>query len=62
MGLVKRQTAERRWGMLGVIPLADRDRMHNRRCGIDRRKSNATLDDLWVLFPQSPPDDHGQIK
>ena len=62
MGLVKRQPGERRWGMLSEFPLTDCDGVQvaqDRRYGDDRRKSNATLEDLLILFSQPPTEDPG---
>ena len=63
MGLVKRQPGERRWGMLSEYPLTDSDGVHvahDRRDGVDRRKSSAALEDLLILFSQLPSEDPGQ--
>jgi len=62
MGLVKRQPGERRWGMLAEFPLTDCGGVqvaHDRRDGDDRRKSNAALEDLLILFSQLPSEDPG---
>jgi hypothetical protein len=63
MGLVKRQSGERRWGMPVEFPLRDCDGMHvalDRRSVSDRRKSPASLEDLLILFSQLPSEDPGQ--
>lgn len=57
MGLVKRQPGDRRWGMPAEYPLTDCDGVQvtrDRRSGIDRRRSIASLEDLLILFSQLP--------
>ena len=57
MGLIKRQSGERRWGMPAEYPLMDSGGVHvmlDRRSGSDRRKSTADLEDLLILFSQLP--------
>lgn len=62
MGLVKRQPWDRRRGMPVEYPLTDCDSLqvaHDRRKGVDRRESPASLEDLLILFSQLPSDDPG---
>lgn len=57
MGLRKRQSGERRWGLPAEFPLTDREGVHvlrDRRREGDRRKAIATLEELLVLFSQLP--------
>lgn len=63
MGLVKRQQGDRRWGMPVELPLTDCGGayvLHDRRGDADRRKSPASLEDLFILFSQLPSGDPGQ--
>jgi len=63
MGIVKRQAGERRWELPAGFPLAGHDGVlvaHDRRHGSDRRKSSASMEDLWILFSQLPSEDPGQ--
>lgn len=63
MGIVKRQSGERRWELPARFPLSDDHGMnvaYDRRRGSDRRQATASLDDLWVLFSQLPSEDPGQ--
>jgi len=63
MGIVKRQPGERRWEMPAEFPLAGHNGVrvaHDRRNGSDRRKSSASMEDLWVLFSQLPSENPGQ--
>jgi hypothetical protein len=46
--------------MLDGFPYNGHCDQHERRCGLDRRKSPASLEDLWGLFPEPPPDEPGQ--
>jgi hypothetical protein len=60
MSLVKRQPGERRWEMSDEFPLTDCDGRHvawDRRYDVDRRKSIASLEELLILFSQSPTED-----
>jgi hypothetical protein len=62
MGLVKRQSGDRRWGMPVEYPLTDCDGMRvaqDRRNGVDRRKSITTLEDIMALISQLPAKDQG---
>jgi hypothetical protein len=55
MGIVKRQAGDRRWGMPAEFPLTDSQGIcivRDRRSGIQRRRSIATLEDLFVRFSQ----------
>jgi hypothetical protein len=36
--------------------------LRDRRCGVDRRKARATLEDLLILFSQAPSGDPGKEK
>ncbi len=57
MGIIKRQPGDRRWGMDVEFPMTDSDGVYvlrDRRCGVDRRKARATLEDLLILFSQAP--------
>ena len=57
MTVTKRQPGDRRWGLSISFPLTDSEGMtvpHERRCGSDRRKSLATLEDLLILFSELP--------
>jgi hypothetical protein len=63
MGLVKRQSGDRRWGMPVEYPLTDCDGVQvarDRRKVADRRRSMATLEEILVLFSQLPSGNHGQ--
>jgi len=63
MGIVKRQAGERRWALPTEFPLAGTNGVriaHDRRHGADRRKSSASLEELWILFSQAPSEDPGQ--
>lgn len=57
MGLTQRQPGDRRWGLPVDYPLRDSNGMHvahDRRSGVDRRKAQADLEDLLILFSQLP--------
>ena len=54
---IKRQPGDRRWGMDVEFPMTDSNGVHvmcDRRSGVERRKSMATLEDLLILFSQTP--------
>ena len=58
MGLIKRYSGDRRWGLPVDMPLTDGDGVclvHDQRSGQDRRKSIASFEELMVLFSQLPP-------
>jgi hypothetical protein len=60
MGLRKRQSGQRRWGLPAEFPLTDREGVYvlrDRRSGFDRRKAIASLEELLVLFSQLPSED-----
>jgi hypothetical protein len=49
--------------MPAEFPLAGPDGVrvaHDRRHGSERRKSSASMEELWILFSQLPSEDPGQ--
>lgn len=65
MGLIKRQSGDRRWGMDVEFPVTDSNGVYvirDRRSGVDRRKARATLEDLLVLLSQPHLDDPDKEK
>ena len=57
MTLVKRQPGDRRWGMTVEFPLTDslgNGVIYDRRSGLQRRRSIASLEDLLILFSELP--------
>ena len=63
MGLIKRQSGDRRWGLVVEFPVMDSNGayvLRDRRSGMDRRKAKATLEDLLILFSEAPAIDPGE--